>query len=148
MLYMPQDHQKVIEVAPVDSVRLYRGQPGRSAYREIPAWIRESATFQLQRTAEGRWFTDNLDEALWYARECDDGEVVFVDVAAAGIEQYRVSNIAVKPGGKDVIDNPRAFSKRPEFEFFLSAELAAQAVPFTFLEENLEQEASNSFGIR
>jgi hypothetical protein len=146
--------QQMIESAE-QLVRLYRGQAGASAYKEIPEWIRQSPTFQQNLAASGRWFTASFDEAVWYSKECDDGEIVYLDVPTSQIEEFRVSNIELKAGGKDTIDNPKAFSRRPEFEFYLPVSMASQAATFTLSaetlvvsDENIEEEASNSFGFR
>jgi hypothetical protein len=148
MLHLSQDGQESMVLGAQPLIRLYRGQPAASVYNELPAWIRESVTFQQMLAATGRWFTANLDEAAWYARECDDGEIVFIDLPADEVERYRVSNIALKPGGKDAMDNPRAFSRRPELEFFIPQELVLQTQVFTFSGENLDEEGFNSFKFR
>ena len=61
--------------------------------------------------------------------ECVDGEFVSVRLPAELAELYRVSNLQSKDGGKSVPNNPAAFSRRPEHEFFLPANLAALAKP-------------------
>lgn len=142
--------QGLTSLAPAEEtmVRLYRGQSSQDLLKEIPNWIKESVTFSRMIEASGRWFTPDYNEALWYMRDHDSGELVFIDVPAQLVEEYRVSNIALKLGGKDVSENPRAFSKRPELEFFIPKELARQAQKFTFPVENLDLEASFSPNIR
>jgi hypothetical protein len=155
MFQSSQDHQQQMIESAEQLVRLYRGQAGASAYKEIPEWIRQSSTFQQNLAASGRWFTANLDEAIWYSKECDDGEIIYLDIPASQMEEYRVSNMDLRPGGKDTSDNPRAFSRRPDFEFFLPISMASQAAAFTLpaetcvaTDENLEEEASSSFAFR
>ena len=119
--------------APAGMTRLYRMEstPEQVASgRNIADWIKQSPVYQNAEKAGGRWFTDDLDEINWYRQhEYPEGRMVYVDVPTAEAEKYRVSNIPLKPGDKDVADNPRAYSRRPDKEFFIPSALAAAAKP-------------------
>jgi hypothetical protein len=122
------------EAAPAapGTVRLYRVEatPEQIAGAEISPWVKESPEFKQAMEAGGRWFTDDPAEADWYLKnEYPEGRVVAVDVPVDEAEKFRVSNIPEKEGGKNVEENPRAFSRRPEKEFFLPREMAGQAKP-------------------
>jgi len=116
------------------TVRLYRVEatPEQIANAKISPWAKESPEFKQAMEAGGRWFTDDPAEADWYLKnEYPEGRVVAVDVPVDEAEKFRVSNIPEKEGGKNVEENPRAFSRRPEKEFFLPREMAGQAKPTT-----------------
>ena len=113
-----------------DVITLFRAQPRpKNAVEPAPnSWIEADPLVQHMRIAAGRWFTDSRDEVDWYvANEYPDGEVVSLSLSRDEAERYRVSNLPLKPGGKDAPENPRAFSRRPEVEFFLPAEIASCA---------------------
>lgn len=123
-------------------VRLYRAQPAATqvAAARLPDWITTCNTYLHTRQAEGRWFSDDLSEALWYlAHEYPDGEIVYVDVEASRAESFRVSNLPAKTGGKGAIDNPRAFSLRPEHEFFLPREISGRSKRLDVLHQDPPQ---------
>lgn len=118
--------------APLDTITLYRAglkSPGKAA---IPSWADADPVVQNTKAASGRWFTDDLAEAQWYLKNeyFDNGHITSVTVPRARVEFYRVSNIAMQAGNKATPDNPVAFSRRPEKEFFLPIEIAALATPF------------------
>jgi len=116
------------------TVRLYRVEatPEQSANAKISPWAKESPEFKRTMESSGRWFTDDPAEADWYLKnEYPEGRVVAVDVPVDEAEKFRVSNIPEKEGGKNIEENPRAFSRRPEKEFFLPREMAGQAKPTT-----------------
>lgn len=117
-------------------MRLYRLQ-GMEAASPVSAWISESPEYRNMKAAAGRWFADSIDEAQWYACDHEDGFIVCVDLDDEEAEQWRVCNVPLKPGGREVPDNPFAWSLRPEREFFLPIELAAMARP---LDPNDDQE--------
>jgi len=110
-------------------VRLYRaeGRPSKTKAK-IPDWIRESENFKNNMNASGRWFTNDLEEALWYlANEYPGGIIKYVDIPADQVDQYSVSG---KSKDKSTPNNPSAFSLRPEKEFYLSREAAGKAKIF------------------
>jgi len=101
----------------IGEVRLYRVQPGATPGRALPAWLEEGLIASGGTAASGRWFSRDRAALLWYGN--DQGEaakpvLVFVDVPAADLEALRVVN---QP-------EPRAFSRDPENEYFVSREIA------------------------
>ena len=112
-------------------VRLYRAESNPDAPKKSPAqWIQESEEYKRSLQAEGRWFTDRLDEATWYLEnEYPNGRLTYIDVPANQVESFRVLNIPEKIGGKQVAESPRAFSRKPEVEFFVPSEMAAKRQP-------------------
>jgi hypothetical protein len=116
-------------------VTLYRAQFSTAALASRPpckpSWADDSPIVQNTLSASGRWFTDSREEADWYLSNeyGEGGEIVAVRLPVEQAERFRVSNIPLKPGGKDVPENPMAFSRRPEKEFFLPADLAETATP-------------------
>jgi len=113
-------------------MRLYRFQ-GTEEASSVSSWISESAEYQNMMAAAGRWFADSLEEALWYECDHEDGVVLCVDLDDELAENWRVSNIPLQPGGRELPDNPSAWSLRPEREFFLPLELAAMARPVSLV---------------
>lgn len=110
-------------------IRLYRAED-KNVQSNAPSWMKEDELYQNVLNASGRWFTDSLKEAQWYInQEYPDGHIVYVDLPAEEAEQYRVSNLAMKKGYKDVRENPAAFSRRPDREFFLPIEIARMKKP-------------------
>lgn len=96
-----------------------------------PDWVKESPSYKNMMGAGGRWFGDSLEEVKWYLdNEYPDGHITSVEVPTKDLEKYRVSNMK-DLGGKDIPNNPRAFSRRPEKEFFLPSDLANTKVPYT-----------------
>jgi tRNA nucleotidyltransferase (CCA-adding enzyme) len=114
----------------VKVVTAYRAQDKPTGKPAAPSWSDGHPEVLNMKEATGRWFADSIDEASWYLKnECRDGEIVGVRLPAALAERYRVSNLSLKDGGKATPDNPAAFSRRPEREFFLPANLAMMARP-------------------
>lgn len=115
-------------------LRLYRMRPAEGGIAPVADWIAESESYRNMLAARGRWFTDDLQEALWYAREHPQGEIVFVDLPRAEAETFRVSRLAHLDGAFDscLHDRPAAFSARPDKEFFVSREIAVRAAPLPF----------------
>jgi len=98
-------------------IRLYRGEvrPGEAS---LPDWLKGSPELAAQQQAAGRWFTDDLEQARWYARDAGpQGRLVFVDVP-----------VEVADAGK-VSANPEAarYSANPDREWFLPREYATRA---------------------
>lgn len=127
----------MIAISDTGMVRLYRMQArGDAKVSPVADWIAESPEYQAMLQASGRWFTDSLDEAMWYENEHPGGEIVFVDLPAAEAEAYRVSNIVAREGigraGQP--ESPGAYSARPEREFFLTREAARKARPLAALD--------------
>jgi hypothetical protein len=124
-------------------VRLYRAEatPEQRDTGKVSDWVKESDAFKQTQEAAGRWFTDDMEEVNWYLQnEYPDGRVVYIDVPVNEAERFRVSNMPVKEKGKNVEENPRAFSRRPEKEFFLPKTLATKAAPVS-AEERVTPEA-------
>jgi hypothetical protein len=117
------------EETPEEMVTIYRAQPkAGSTGKPIPDWVRESPEYQNSERASGRWWTDDLEEVEWYLKnEYPEGEIVRLQVPKDVVEKHRVSNWPLKEGGKDAAENPRAFSRRPEKEIFLSEEALKNA---------------------
>ena len=116
---------------PTTRITLYRAQ--FSARQDVSiGWWKYHPQVRNAAAAAGRWFTDSLEEARWYlANEYFDGGALYaLTLPASEAEPFRVSNLPVLPGGKDTAENPRAFSRRPEAEFFLPPHLARTARPW------------------
>jgi hypothetical protein len=111
-------------------MRLYRFE-GADTPSPVSGWVAETDEYRNMMDAAGRWFADSLDEALWYRCDHEDGRILFIDVDDGEAEQWRVSNIPLRQGGRDVPDNPAAWSARPEREFFLPRGVAKMAMPLS-----------------
>lgn len=115
-------------------MRLYRGQPTAAAREAAAArmstWLRhalESPTQEPMVQASGRWFTDDLQIARWYAGDAvGDAEIVSVEVSEEVAEAFRVSGLRGR--GTGILD-PYAFSRDPEREFLLPRHIADRALP-------------------
>ena len=112
--------------APTGTVRLYRAET-RTGGPGVSDWIKDHPTYKNTLAASGRWFTDDIEEARYYLQDNPGAKLVEVEVPAAEVERYRVSNLPEVPGGKNAAENPRAFSRRPEKEFFLPKDMAERA---------------------
>jgi len=113
-----------------ETIRLYRAEysPKQST---LPSWITQAQDYQGTAQASGRWFTDDPEEAMWYLHNQypdGDGRIMFVDVPRMEAERYRVSNTAAKTDF-NAADNPQRYSRRPDKEFFLPPEIAANKRP-------------------
>ncbi|MDP3986748.1 MAG: hypothetical protein Q8P81_00810 [Nanoarchaeota archaeon] len=108
------------------SVTLYRAEEIPSKKKSPPSWRETHLEWQIGHAASGRWFTDDLSEAEHYLdNHCANGRIVFINVPEDVAERFKVSNMEDK-GGKGIKDNPRAYSLRPEREYFLPADIAEQ----------------------
>lgn len=112
-------------------VTLYRGQACASDVIARPSWMDDDERVKISKAAEGRWFSDQRSEAEWYVanEHLGRGEISQVVLLASFAERFRVANLPLKPGGKSVVDNPRAFSLRPDVEFYLPRAVASAARP-------------------
>lgn len=114
--------KKKIPSTPSGHVRLYRAGPiAGKKVKPVPEWKTQREDYQQMMKASGRWFTDDLDEARWYLKnEYPDGELSYIDVPASSAEKYRVSGLKEIEG-----EDPKKFSRRPDVEFFIPQEIAA-----------------------
>jgi hypothetical protein len=112
-----------------ETIQLWRGEglpPENPA--KLADWITQSQEYQNTVVATGRWFTDKVKDALWYIENIHGGKGVLRsitlhrDVALV----FRVDQFDGR--SKNQVDSPRAFSKKPESEYFLPAIVAARAV--------------------
>lgn len=110
-------------------MRLYRFE-GTDPLTCVSDWIRETDEYQNMIAASGRWFADTAEEALWYRCDHDTGLLVSVEIDDDEAEIWRVSNMPALPGGRNSLENPAAWSLRPEHEFFLPKDIAMRAAPF------------------
>ena len=113
---------------------LYRGQPTAETQAltraRMSTWLRSAlatVTHADMMLAMGRWFTDDLEIAQWYADDANGAsEIVCVEISDDVAEAFRVSNLNEGlPGGLD----PQRFSRDPEREFMLPPHITARAVP-------------------
>ena len=103
-------------------VKLYRAEAKHKPVRPMAEWIPRSP-------ATGRWFTDDLDEVIWYMDNeypDGDGHIVYIELPKEEAERYRVSNFT-----DNEIDQPRAYSCRPDKEFFVPRAIAETKKPMT-----------------
>lgn len=113
---------------PSPLVTLYRFEPKEQKVAPVADWIKESPQYQNTLKATGRWFTDDPEEAMFYAREYPGGNLTSIRLPKEQAEKYRVSNMKQQKD-KTVQDNPFAFSARPDKEFYIDPEIAAQRKP-------------------
>jgi hypothetical protein len=112
-------------------ITLYRAESNPKDRIEPAEWIKTQPSYQRTQEASGRWFTDDLEEAQWYIdNEYPGGRIVSVQIPRSDVEKYRVSKIALKEGNKNASENPAAFSRRPEKEFFLPKEISLKATEY------------------
>lgn len=108
---------------------LYRGQsPARAA--DVAACqsldrLRDNEVVQGIVAASGRWFTDDIETARWYAESDVDAEIVCVEISDYVADAFRVSNI---DGPLSCGCDPMRFSRDPEREFMLPRHIAERAV--------------------
>lgn len=98
--------------------RLYRGESGSRVI--APEWVRQGQQQMGITDAIGRWFTDDIENAAWYAQEAgESGRITYVDVPTSQVDALRVAN------------NPTAarFSRDPHREFFVPSDIAAASKP-------------------
>ena len=87
---------------PRGHIRLYRGS---SSTRDIQkaSFIRE--LFPEMEEVAGRWFTNSLDDALYYATTVSgDPRLFFIDIAENIVEDYKASNM---PRYKHLVYKPQ-----------------------------------------
>ena len=104
-------------------VRLCR--VGAKKVAPVPEWMLEDREMALQVQARGRWFVrcDDVENLEWYKKDyADQARVLSITLPAHIAERYRVANLAAEAG----ID-PRAYSRRPEEEYFLPRAFANRA---------------------
>lgn len=102
--------------------RLYRAEGAPS--QDIADWLRQGMIDSGQTEAAGRWFIQDKSLLEFYRDDSGpDARLFYVDVPAADLEQYRVTNNTDRFGtGRPVA----SYSKDPENEFFLPRTLADQ----------------------
>ncbi|MBU2616293.1 MAG: hypothetical protein KKC19_04275 [Nanoarchaeota archaeon] len=106
------------------TVRLYRAEDKPGIGKPVSDWMKSHLDWQRNKDSSGRWFTDDLTEVRWYINnEYPNGRIVSIEVPIEVAEKYRVLNMNDK-GSKDFAENPKAFSRRPEKEYFLPKEIA------------------------
>ncbi len=111
---------------------LYRGQPTAAAREAARArmseWMRAAlatVTHADLLAAQGRWFTDDIEIARWYAADANaPGEVVALEIGDEIAEAFRVSGL--QDGLACGLD-PFRYSRDPEREFMLPLHIAARA---------------------
>lgn len=121
---------RTVPGAPLELVTLYRAGL-RNPTAAKPSWTDGHPQVEHMLAASGRWFTDDRAEAEWYIKHeyFDNGQLLHVTLPRARAEFLRVSNLPLKPGGKATPENPRAFPRREDIEFYLPKALAALARP-------------------
>lgn len=126
---------------------LYRGQPTAQAREEARArmseWMRAAlatVTHADLLAAQGRWFTDDIDIARWYAADANEpGEVVALEIGDEIAEAFRVSALQDRlPCGLD----PLRYSRDPDHEFMLPPHIAARARVVETLERDRHAKAA------
>ena len=113
------------------TIPLFRGEglPDPNA-KPMPEWLTSGNTYKKHAAAFGRWFTTSSDLAEKYGQMNDAGFGYIIKQLRTTIgeaDQYRVSNLGLKSGGKDTAENPAAFSLDPTREWYLPKELSQQA---------------------
>jgi tRNA nucleotidyltransferase (CCA-adding enzyme) len=116
---------------------LFRAHDKPPATPRPPSWSDETPEGRNCVAAYGRWFGESVEDVQWYVNDCKDPEVVRLRLPSSMAEQYRVSNLPLKPGGKESPENPAAFSARPDHEFFVPRALANLATPHQPVVDNL-----------
>src|SRR5688572_18109527 len=108
-----------VTVLAMKTIALYRAEPVAPQADSRPEWIMIEQMENGHLAAEGRWFAQNLAQVAWYVNDIggmDKARIATVDIPSTDLERYRVIN---QP-------EARRFSKDPENEFFIPAELAQQ----------------------
>lgn len=104
-------------------VRLWRVEA--SVSREPADWMKTQPEYQQAQAARGRWFTDDPSTLEFYKNDIGPNyRITYVDLPKAEAERYRVANMEKIAGGKAVGENPAAYSRDPNTEFFLPREIA------------------------
>lgn len=115
---------------------LYRGQPTAAAVaagrERMTPWLRAALASDANRSlalAQGRWFTDDLAIACWYADDAGTAsEIVTLEVGDEIAEAFRLSNLR---GPLACGLDPLAYSRDPEREFMLPRHIAGRARTLT-----------------
>ena len=114
---------KLIPDVSKDTTRLYRGETATGEIKQIPDWLSSQPEVKATREATGRWFTNNLSDAEWYARE-GLGKISYVDVPNKVADLYRVDNLG--SGVSDFTSTGKELT-----EFFLPRSIAESKQPLT-----------------
>lgn len=109
-------------------IRLYRVENPDRQLKPQGHWMWSQPSYVAATNSWGRWFTNDPKELEFYLKDIPNGHVVYVDVPANEVEQYRVSNMKVKPGDHE-LDNPGLHSSNPEVEFYLPKAIAMKSKP-------------------
>lgn len=102
-------------------LRLYRAgslpRDTEQSLANMPEWVRDAIHEDGAHQAWGRWFTPNLNAALWYAKDAEQ-LVRYIDVCPDQAREWLVR------------DNPiaRKFSRDPDNEYFVPPDVANTAV--------------------
>lgn len=103
---------------PEPTTRLYRVDSPKAAAHGVPEWMHGDEKYEAIKGATGRWFAQDPSELPFYLKDSDPGATVtHVDVPTKDLEKYRVTNAAPEV---------KQFSARPDKEFFVPKDLAAQ----------------------
>ena len=110
-----------------DMIILYRVESA-SSEGSMSDWIKQGQDASGHTEAKGRWFVSDPSMLDWYREDIGPNAVtVYVNVPAADLEKYRVSNCTEQFGHRTVM----SFSRDPENEFFLPRGLASQSKDVT-----------------
>lgn len=101
-------------------IRLYRAETDVTATKQVPEWLKNDPEYLATIEASGRWFSDSMENAEYYAKNFGNGKITYIDIPASQLETFRASNL---PAGK--------FSAvgRAQEEFFLPKDLAITRKP-------------------
>ena len=114
---------KLIPDVSKDTTRLYRGETATGEIKQISDWLSSQPEVKATREATGRWFTNNLSDAEWYALE-GLGKISYVDVPNKVADLYRVDNLG--SGVSDFTSTGKELT-----EFFLPRSIAESKQPLT-----------------
>lgn len=107
------------------TVRLYRAETSDKSGKsgKVADWLKDSPEYKATVDATGRWFSDSIEAAKYYAEKFGNGEITYVDVPKAQYEKYRASE---QP-------DRAAFSAagRAKEEFFVPRDVADARKPFS-----------------
>lgn len=100
---------------PQDHLRLYRVEPAIKA--PVAPWIAWQRQEMNLDKGEGRWFTDDVQALLFYVKDqaLSRPTLLALDVPASQAQDWQVSRWEAQASG----ENPKAFSRDPEREYFL-----------------------------
>lgn len=103
--------------------RLYRGETATGEAKAIPEWLQQTPEVKSTLESTGRWFTNSLADAKWYANE-GVGKISYLDVPTSIANKYNVGNL-----GNTVSDFTAAGKEGSEF--FLPKSIAETKLPLT-----------------